>query len=107
MVIRRCDAVEWFVMLELVADEDAMLIDRGTASAIRQSLEGAITGALHSPDRLAVQLRVMESDIERAFTAALQRWRRSAQPLMPRGWHVVRGEIVTAAEFERDLDRAH
>jgi hypothetical protein len=54
---------------------------------------------------LAILLRVMESDIARAFTAALQRWRQSAQSFLPRGWHVVRGEILTAAEFEREAER--
>lgn len=96
--------VEWFVVLELAADENAALIDRGTAASIRRALEGAMTGALHSPDRFAIQLRVMESSIERAFTAALQRWRESAQSLLPREWHVVRAEILTAAEFEREVE---
>jgi hypothetical protein len=97
-------AVEWFVVLELAADENAELIDRGTAAMIRRALAGVITGSLHSPDRLAVQLRVMENDIERAFTAALQRWRKSAQSLLPRGWQVVSGEILTAAEFQRQVE---
>jgi hypothetical protein len=98
-------SVEWFVVLELAADENAALMDRGTAASIRRALEGAMTGALHSPDRIAVQLRVMESDVDRAFTAALQRWRESAQSLLPNEWRVVRGEILTAAEFEREVER--
>jgi hypothetical protein len=96
--------VEWFVMLELAADEDAMLLDRGTTALIGRALGGAMTGSLHSPGRLAIQLRVMESDIERAFAAGLRQWRESAHSLLPSGWHVVRGETVTAAEFERELD---
>jgi hypothetical protein len=96
--------VEWFVMLEVAADEDAMLIDTGTTVLIRRALEGTMIGALHSPGRLAIQLRVMETDIDRAFGAGLQRWRESAHSLLPSGWHVVRGEILTPSEFESDLD---
>jgi hypothetical protein len=96
--------VEWFVMLELAADEDAMLLDRGTSALIGRALEGAMTGSLHSSGRVAIQLRVMESDIDRAFAAALRQWQESAHSLLPSGWHVVRGEILTAAEFERELD---
>jgi hypothetical protein len=95
---------EWFVILELAADEDAMLIDRGTTALIGRALEGAMTGVLYSPGRLAIQLRVMESDIDKAFTAGLRRWRQSAHSLLPSGWHVVRCETLTADEFEREFD---
>lgn len=96
--------VEWFVVLELAADENAMLIDAGTTAMIHLALDGAMTGSLHNPDRMAIQLRVMESNIQRALNAALRRWRESAQFLLPPGWHVVRGEVLTAAEFKREVE---
>jgi hypothetical protein len=98
--------VEWVVLLEAAADANAMLIDRGTIDAMVRTLEDDSAVALHSADRLAIQLKILESDMETAFAAAMRRWRRAARPLIPRGWSLVRGEIVTREEFDRESDQA-
>lgn len=40
--------------------------------------------------------------MEQAFELVLRRWQQAVQPLIPKGWFLVRGEIVTREEFDAE-----
>ena len=92
-------------MLEAAADADAVLLDLGSTAAIVRAL-GDATVALHSSERYAIQLRVLETDMATAFVAGLCRWREAARPLTPSGWSLIRAEVLTRDELEHDLEAA-
>lgn len=93
---------EWFVVLEAEAGTNAMLCDRGTFQAIARAL-GHVTG-LHAPERYAVQIPVVGMDIAGALGRALERWHDVALPLTPVGWSLVRAEVLTREELDRELN---
>jgi hypothetical protein len=96
---------QWVVILEAAAVASAVLIDSSATETMLRALGDGSTVALHSPDRIALQLNIVESDVEKAFYAAIQRWRRATQPVLPRGWSLVRCEIVTREELDRASTR--
>lgn len=94
---------EWVVLLEAACPEDAAFLDRATAQEVVRALDDRSTRVLHHRERLAVQLNVMERDMAQAFEFVLRRWQQAVQPLIPEGWFLVRGEIVTREEFDAEL----
>jgi len=93
---------DWLVVLEADAGTNGMLCDRGTFQAILRAL-GDATG-LYVPARYAVQIPVDGMDIASAFGRALERWHDVALPLMPVGWSLIRAEIFTREELDRELN---
>ena len=95
---------DWIVVLEAEAGTNAMLCDLGTFRAILNSLQEFGATGLHSPDRYALQQTVVETDVGTAFAGALWRWHDVVRPLTPSGWSLVRAEVLTREELDRDLD---
>ena len=93
---------EWVVLLEAAADGDATFIDIGTLWAILKRMGDATGIGLHCPDRIAVQVRVRGIDPAMTLVTAMSRWHASAVSLLPRGWDLVRAEVLTLDEFKRD-----
>jgi hypothetical protein len=93
---------EWVVLLEAACPPDAAVLDKATAQEVVRALDDRSTRVLHHRERLAVQQHVMERDMERAFGLVLRRWQKAVQPLIPDGWFLVRGEIVTREEFDAE-----
>ncbi len=95
----------WIILLEAAPDGDASLVDIGTVGAILRAMgeEGGV--ALHAADRVAVQVPVQAADVALALGEALARWRATAAESLPRGWQVVRAEVLTPEEFRRDCER--
>lgn len=92
----------WMVLLEAVPSAGASLIDCDTADALLNSLGDEHVGALHRPDRVAVQVSVSAADVAAALAAVLSRWRRAAAHVGLYDWDVVRAEVLTPEEFELD-----
>ena len=93
----------WMVLLEAVPSARTSLIDCDTADALLSALGVEHVGALHRPDRVAVQVSVSAADVAAALTVVLSRWRRAAAHVRLHDWEVVRAEVLTPEEFERDL----
>lgn len=94
---------EWVVLLEATAIGDATLLDVGTVRAVLELMGDRAGVALHSPERVAVQVRLRAHDPAMALSTAMSRWQVAAARLPP-GWEVVRAEVLTAEEFERDFE---
>lgn len=92
---------EWIVLLEAEAGANAILCDLGTFQAILRAL-GAV-GGLYVPERYAVQIPAVGVDIFGAFARALDLWRDVALPLTPEGWSLIRAEVLTREELDREL----
>ena len=95
----------WVVLLEAAPNAEASLVDIGTVWATLRAIgdEGAV--ALHAPDRVAIQVRIEAADVALALVVALARWRQAAVAHAPAGWNVVRAEVLTPEELERDCER--
>ena len=93
---------EWIVLLEAAAGDHATFLDIGTVRAILELMDDQNGVGLHSPARVAVQVRVRGSDQAMALSTALSRWNAAAGTLVPAGWDLVRAEVLTLDEFERD-----
>ena len=92
----------WMVLLEAVPSAGTSLIDCDTADALLSALGDEHVGGLHRPDRVAVQVSMLAADVAAALTAVLARWRRAAADVRLHDWDVVRAEVLTPEEFERD-----
>ncbi len=94
----------WIVLVEAAPNGEASLIDIGTVRTLLRAMGDQDGVALHASDRVAVQVQVQADDVLRAVGEALTRWRAAAAGSLPAGWHVVRAEVLTAEEFERDFE---
>ena len=92
----------WVVLLEAAPNGDASFLDIGTARVILRAMGDEDGVVLHAPDRVALQVRVRAADVAVALAEALTRWRSAAGTSVPPGWDVVRAEVLTPDEFERD-----
>jgi hypothetical protein len=78
-------------------------MDMETARALLRGMGDEDGVALQCPDRVALQVRLTAPDPLVALSAALTRWRAAARTVGPAGWHVVRAEVLTDGEFDRDI----
>ena len=99
----RPGARHWVVVLEATGGADASPCDHACFDAIIRALRDHGATGLHGPDRYALQLRVTGDDIGSAFAFGLARWRDVARPLTPAGWSLVRAEVLTQEELDREL----
>ena len=100
----RCGS--WIVLLEAAANPNASLLDIGTVRTLLRAMGDENGIGLHAPDRVAVQVRVQATDVASALSVALARWRLAAGKAAPTGWDLVRAEVLTPEEFERDCELA-
>jgi diguanylate cyclase (GGDEF)-like protein/PAS domain S-box-containing protein len=95
----------WIVLVEAVSHPPAAPIDWTSLRLLLEAVE-AHPGALHTPDRCAVRLDIAAVDAEDAVTIALTRWRRMLASLELPYWPVVRAEVLSPEEFDRDAQQA-
>jgi hypothetical protein len=96
---------DWIVMLEAAGDGDAPGINAGEVRQLLDALDPGPSGtALHVPDRYALQLRARGSSPAEALTDVLSRWAAAVLNLGLPARQVVRTEVCTPEEFERDLE---
>ena len=62
--------------------------------------------ALHTPDCCGLQLRVSADGPADALSLALRRWHAAVDDLGDLHWNVVRAEVVTVEQFERECEAA-
>ncbi len=95
----------WVVLLEAAPKIGASLVDIATARAVLRAMGDEDGVGLYAPDRVAVQVRVHGRDVAVALSVALVRWRIAAGMAALTGWVLVRAEVLTPDEFERDCER--
>ncbi len=93
----------WVVLLEVdgsAGDE----MDVTVARSILDAIADDHPAALHSPNRVALQAGVHATTPTEALEVATARWAAAARQWDVRGWDVVRAEVLTPEEFERDCE---
>lgn len=93
----------WVVVLEATSAPASRGIGRGDVRALIEVLE-AHPAALHSQDRCAFQLPIAASTQAEALYAALSHWDEAFARLELAPWEIVRAEVLTSEEFERDVE---
>ena len=98
---------EWVVLLEVAADSTGAVPTRRQVEALLGALNaGYVGGALHCPDRYAMQVRATGSGPLEALSDVLGRWAETVVQLdLPTG-RVVRTEVLTPEELARDFEGA-
>ena len=92
----------WIVLLEAAGSPTDGLIDVKDLEALVRHLNA--DAALHSPERYAVQLKVSGTRPIDAVDRGLSRWDDAVTALdLPR-WKLVRAEVFTPEELERELE---
>lgn len=96
-------AREWIVLLEAADERGRSTIDAPSFRRLVSSWPGPGPTALYSPNRYALQVPVRAFNPPSALSSAMWLWkdvlRRTGLP----DWQLVRAEIVTPDELEREL----
>lgn len=96
-------AREWIVLLEASDERGRSTIDASSFRRLVSSWPGPGPTALYSPNRYAIQVPVRAFNPPSALSTAMWLWkdvlRRTGLP----DWQLVRAEIVTPDELEREL----
>lgn len=97
------NAREWIVLLEASDERGRSTIDASSFRRLVSSWPGPGPTALYSPNRYALQVPVRAFNPPSALSSAMWLWkdvlRRTGLP----DWQLVRAEIVTPDELEREL----
>ena len=96
----------WVVLLEAAPGDggETSPMDVETARALLRAMGDDDGFALECPDRVALQVRVMAPDPLIALWMAMTRWRAAKTAVGHEGWNLVRTEVLTFREFERDVE---
>jgi hypothetical protein len=95
---------DWVVLLEATPGKAGTSpMDVETARALLRAMGDVDAIALQCPDRVGLQVRLTAADPMMALHRAFTRWRAVAGSVGT-GWTVVRAEILTFPEFERDVE---
>ena len=98
---------KWVVLVEAEGDPAREAIDADAVRRLVQALDpGSEGGALHSPERYAVQLTAAGASPIDALTEVVSRWATAVRQLDLPAWKLVRAEVFTLAELERQFDSA-
>jgi hypothetical protein len=97
---------DWVVLLEAIPGTcaDASPMDVATARALLRAVGGDEGIALQCSDRVAIQLPLAAPDATTALATAYTRWRVATRTVGAQGWTVVRAEVMSLQEFERDVE---
>lgn len=95
---------EWVVVIETVGEGSSVMTIDGVRRLMELMAERNPT-TLYSPDRYALQIVVPAHSAQQALADALATWQEAQRELNVDGWQLVRAEVITEAEFERDADR--
>ncbi len=98
---------EWVVLVEAEPGhgKETSLMDVETAQGLLRAMVGSKDDGvvLLCAERVGVQLRLMALNPVMALCTAFSRWRAATERVGPGGWNVVRVEVLTDREFERDV----
>jgi GGDEF domain-containing protein len=102
----RATWTEWAILLEVADEHGASTIDPEELRRLVAAWSGPAPTSLYSPSRYALQVTVRATDPPAALAIAMSRWadarRRSCLP----AWDLVRAEVLTSSELERELQSA-
>ncbi len=90
---------EWVVLLEATGDVASGAIEVGDVETLLKALSSC-GGALHCPDRYALQFTASGSSPAEALVDVLRRWADAVRQLGLPPWEIVRTEVCTPEEFE-------
>jgi hypothetical protein len=93
----------WVVVLEVGIDPRDAVVESRALNLLRLALSDLHPRILHSADRYAIQLEVTADGFTEALSLAITRWSAASQPLEIGGGELVRAEVLTRSEFEREL----
>jgi diguanylate cyclase (GGDEF)-like protein len=93
---------EWVVVLEAANGAGDAVIESGLVDRLLEEVADCKPGILYVPDRLALQLRLVAGNPLDAHLNALTRWRRAMRAVDDPPLGILRIEILTADELERD-----
>lgn len=93
----------WVVLFE-VDGRAGDPMDVAVARSILDAIADAHPSGLHSPDRVAFQTWVRATTASEALESATARWLEATRRWNLRGWEVVRAEVLTPEEFQRDCE---
>lgn len=102
MAVSSSTCQEWVVLLE-VADDDGEGIDRASFGRLIDSWTEAAPTTLYSPSRYALQVSVQATSPAVALSAVLLRWKDALRHSGLPEWKLVRAELVTPQELEREI----
>lgn len=102
MAVSSSTCQEWVVLLE-VADDDGEGIDRASFARLVDSWAEATPTTLYSPSRYALQVSVDAPSPAVALSATLLRWKDALRHSGLPEWRLVRAELVTSQELEREI----
>ena len=100
-------ATEWIVLLEAAdVGTAASTIDAGRFRQFLRAWGPPAPATLYSPDRYALQLQINAIDHATALSSALRQWRDAVARAGLPEWELVRVEIMTPDEQEREYQTA-
>ena len=98
---------EWVVLLEARGDADSGAIDPREPRLLLEALDGSgYGGALHCPDRYALQVTTAGPGPAEALVDVVSRWADAVRRLDLPARKIVRVELLTPDELETDLSSA-
>lgn len=99
-------AKEWVVLLEVERHGPDGAVAADDVEALLQAVGKGPYGRLHCPDRYALQVTAPGSSPVEALVDVLSRWSHAVHHLGLPLWEVVRTEVMTPEEFDRDCQSA-
>ena len=98
-------AGQWTVFLEAAGDGANGGIEGDDVAELLRALDGGANGGfLHSPDRYALQLTTTAANPAEALSGVFFSWADAVRQLGLPCWEVVRAEVLTLEELERDYE---
>lgn len=97
----------WVVLIEAASEDTVRAVDRHHVAALLATIDGGKYGAaLYTPGRYALQLTAMAADPAEALRGSLAKWADAVRSLGLPAWDVVRTEVFTPEELQREIDDA-
>ena len=99
-------STEWVVLLEAADRSGQEPIERSDFDRLLEAWAAATPSTLYSPSRYALQISIQAATPPLALSSALRLWKDSLQRAGLPDWWLVRAELVTPEELERELQAA-
>lgn len=95
---------KWLVLLEVAKNGVSGTMGGHDVARLLAAMDGGpYAGALHSPERYALQLMTTAASPAEALHGVVSTWVRLVRELALPEWDVARTEVITPEELERDL----
>jgi GGDEF domain-containing protein len=94
---------DWAILLEVADEGGASTIDPASLRRLVGAWSGPAPTSLYSPNRYALQVTVRATDAPAALALAISRWADARQKSSLPAWDVVRAEVLTSTELEREI----